>query len=142
MSSRFLTNMVTALIGGFIVVESLTFSHPAEKWVAFAFAIAVLGTALASQLDAARGTAQRALDGVLAAIAGATIGISVVFAGTTVMWLDFALALGLVGTSVAGLTLNEVMSWRAGHGLGELHPFVRPRELRAASQAAAGTRVA
>jgi cation transport ATPase len=145
MSSRFLTNMMTALLGGFIVVESLTFSHPAEKWVAFAVAIAAVGIALGSQLDATRGTVQRALDSLLAATAGTMIGISVVYAGATAMWLDFALALGLVGVSVAGLTLNEVTSWRASHGLAELHPLVSPRRLRAqppAAQAPTGTRVA
>jgi hypothetical protein len=130
-STRYLTNLAIALFGGFIVVESLTFSHPAERWVAFAVAIVVAGISLAAQLDRSRGLVQRALDGALIAAAGTLIGVSVVYTGMAAQWIAFALALGLVGTSVSGMTLNEVGSWRAEHGLAELRPFLRAPRLRA-----------
>lgn len=145
MSTRYLTNMITALFGGFIVVESLTISHPAERWVAFAFGIGVVALTAVATLDRARGLMQRALDVFLMAIGGAMIAISVIFTGSTAMWVDFALALGWVGTSVIGLTAHEVASWRTMHGMAELHPFVPARRLKAqqpVTQPATGTRVA
>jgi len=130
-STRYLTNLAVALLAGFIVVESLTFSHPAERWVAFAVAIVVAGVSVLAQLDHNRGLVQRALDGVIVAVAGTAIGISVVYTGTAPQWTDFALALGLVGTAVSGMTLHEVESWRVEHGLAELRPFLRTPRLRA-----------
>lgn len=131
MSTKYLTNLAIALLGGFIVVESLTFSHPAELWVAFAVAIVVVGISLAAQLDRSRGLVQRVLDGALVATAGTVIGVSVVYTGTAAQWINFALALGLVATSVSGMTLNEVGAWRTEHGLAELRPFLGTPRLRA-----------
>jgi|GEM_PF-1354819 len=149
MSSKFLTNLATALAGGWIVVASLVFTHSTAAWIAFAFAIGVLAVTLGVQLDRSRGLEQRVMDAFMGAISGAMIGVSVVFSGATVQWLVFALALGWVANAVAGLTLHEVSTWRNAHGLAELKPFVRPRKLRtqpAVSQAqagqAAGTRIA
>jgi hypothetical protein len=148
MSSKYFSNLVIALFAGFIVVTSLVFAHGAAAWVAFAFAIAVLGMTLGVQLDRGRGLEQRAMDAMMGAISGTVIGVSVVYGGTTVKWLVFALALGWLATAVTGLTLHEVATWRSAHGLAELRPFVRPRKLRSqpVSQAgagqAAGTRIA
>lgn len=122
MSSRFSSNALIALLGGLVVVLSMALgSTTALAWVAFGIAIGVVAIAAIAQLDTHRGMAQRLLDVGTAAVGGTLIAVSVVFAGTTVMWLAFALALGLVGVSFVGLTLHEVESWRASHQLGELH---------------------
>ncbi|MGH9105729.1 MAG: hypothetical protein ACRDZX_07820 [Acidimicrobiales bacterium] len=145
MSLKYVTNMAIALFGGFIVVESLTFSHPAERWVAFAFAIAVVGISLAVGLDRSRGLVQRGLDVLLTGAAGTMIAIAVIFSGMTAEWIVFALALGWVSTSVLGLSVHEVASWRAVHGMAELRPFARAPRLRSqttASQPAVGSRIA
>lgn len=145
MSSKYLTNLLIALFGGFIVVESLTFSRPGARWVAFAFAIAVVGVSVAAQLDRGRGLVQEALDASLLAIGGTMIGISVVYTGTTAQWLDFALALGWLATAVGGMTLHEIESWRLSHGMAELRPFRQVTRLRAhpaPAQEPVGSRVA
>jgi hypothetical protein len=149
MSSKYLTNLVAGLIGGWIVVASMVFAHGTAAWLAFAFAIAVLALTLGVQLDRNRGLEQRALDALMGAISGTMIGVSIVYGGATVKWLVFALALGWLANAVAGLSLHEVSTWRSAHGLAELKPFVRPRRLRtqpSVSQAsagqAAGTRIA
>jgi hypothetical protein len=123
MSTRYWTNMLIALLGGFVVVESLTFPEPAGAWVAFAFGTAVVAISLLALVASARGQVQRTLDVVLVAIAGTLIGVSVVYGGGTVEWLDFALALGSVGAAVTGLTLNEISHWRAAQGLAEVRTF-------------------
>jgi hypothetical protein len=139
MSTRYWTNMLIALLGGFVVVESLTFPEPAGAWVAFAFGIAIAALSLLSLPARGRGQLQRALDVVMVAIAGALIGVSVVYGGTTVAWLDFALALGSIGTAVTGLTLNEIGDWRSAQGLAELRSFpdVHVRQRRQAGSMAA-----
>jgi O-antigen/teichoic acid export membrane protein len=131
MSSKYLSNLVTGLVGGWTVVASLTFAHTTAAWVAFAFAIGVLALTLVAQLDSNRGLVQRVMDFLTVAISGTLIGVSVVYGGATVKWLVFALALGWVANAVAGLTLHEVSMWRSAHGLAELKPFVRPLKLRA-----------
>jgi hypothetical protein len=138
MSTKFITNLVTALFGGFIVVASLTFTHTTAAWVAFAFAIGIAALTLGVQLDGARGWEQRVMDGAIILISAAMIVVSLVFAGLTLKWLVFALALGWIATSVSGLALHEVGAWRSEHGLAELRPFVRAHRPLRSTQPATG----
>ncbi len=138
MSTKFITNLATALFGGFIVVASLTFTHTTAAWVAFAFAIAIAALTLGVQLDGARGWEQRVMDGAIMLISAAMIVVSLVFAGLTLQWLVFALALGWIATSVSGLALHEVGAWRSEHGLAELRPFVRAHRPLRSTQPATG----
>jgi hypothetical protein len=69
-------------------------------------------------------TDQRALDGAAAVLSAVLVVFSLVFAGATVTWFAFALALGWVGVAIAGLTLHEIETWRSAHELGELHWLV------------------
>lgn len=141
MSTRYLTNAAIALLGGFVVVISMGLaSTTAIGWVAFGVAIGVVGILALAQLDTKRGLTQRLLDGALTAVGGTLIAVSVVFAGTTVMWLAFALALGLVGVAFAGLTLHEISTWRAMHRLGRLR-WLGP-EAVSQGEATAGPRAA
>ena len=150
MSTRFFTNLAIALFGGFVVVASLTFTHSTTAWVAFAFGVAVLAMTVIAQLDQARSLEQRFVDVLMALTASAMVVTSLVYTGTTVMWLVFALALGWVGIAVSGLSLREVSVWRSSHGLAELRPFERALELRAhpgvgqpaVGQTAVGSRIA
>ncbi|MGH9107373.1 MAG: hypothetical protein ACRDZX_16415 [Acidimicrobiales bacterium] len=142
MNSKYITNLVLGLFGGFIVVETLKFSHPTERWVAFAFAIAVVAISLSAWLDRSRGLVQQSLDGLMTALGGTMIGISVVYTGPTAQWIDFALALGWVATAVTGMSMNEVEAWRVTHGMAELQPFSHGPHLRSHPREAAGTRIA
>lgn len=125
MSTRYLSNAVVALLGGAVVVLSMGLSSAtAISWIAFGVAIGIVAIAAAVQLDTRRGMAQRIMDLTTVAVGGTLIAVSVVFGGTTVVWLVFALALGLIGLGFAGLTLHEVETWRARHELGQLHWLV------------------
>lgn len=131
MSTRYLSNVAIALLAGAVVVLSMGLSSAtAIGWVAFGVAIGVIGISVFVQLDTHRGVVQRVLDGGLVAVGGTLLAASVVFGGTTVIWLVFALALGLVGVAFTGMTLHEVETWRVAHRLGRLHwlpPEVEPR---------------
>ena len=130
MSTRYFTNVVIAVLGGALVVFTQSLSSSAIRWTGFGIAIAVLLVSLLAQLGAHRGIAQRGLDAVMAVIAGTLIVFSAgAFAGTTLDWLVFGLALGFVGIALAGLTLHEVESWREAHDLGELH-WLAPADRR------------
>lgn len=121
MSTRYISNALIALLGGLVVVISVSLAAPTVAWVAFGIAIGVVAISLLSQLDSRRGMTQRLLDLALVSLGGTLIGVSVVFGGPAVAWLAFALALGFVGTAFAGLTLHEIAAWRAVHNLSRLH---------------------
>lgn len=122
MSTRYASNAVSALLGGVVVVLSMALSSAtAVGWIAFGIGIGIVAISLLAQLDTHRGAVQRLMDVVLVAVGGTLIGAGVFFTGTTLTWLAFALALGIVGTAFAGLTVHEVESWRAMHQLGQLH---------------------
>lgn len=126
MSTKYLTNVGMILLGGLVVVLSKSLnSATAVAWSAFGVAIAMVAISMLFQLDSRRGIAQRLLDLAVISVAGTLIGTSVVFAGTTVMWLAFALGLGVVGAAVVGLTLHEIETWRSAHGIGQLQ-WLRP----------------
>jgi hypothetical protein len=117
MSMRYLSNAAIALLGGFVVVASRTFAPAVTAWLAFAIAIAVLVIGGTSQLQRGRGVVQRVLDGVIGLLAVLSIIASLVFVGPAVMWLSFAAGLGFVLLGFVGLTLHEVWTYRATHGL-------------------------
>lgn len=117
MSMRYLSNAAIALFGGFVVVASQAFAPAVTAWLAFAIAIAVLVVAGVSQLQRGRGVVQRILDGVTGLLAVGAIIASLVFVGPAVMWLSFAGGLGFVLLAFTGLTLHEIWTYRATHGL-------------------------
>jgi hypothetical protein len=120
MSTRYLTNVILALVAGFLVVATQAFSTSTVSWLALGVGIAVVAFAVVAQLDRSRGRAQRLLDVVAIALGGVTIVFSRVFSGSTVMWLSFAEALGFVGLGITGLTVHEIDGWRAEHHLAPL----------------------
>jgi hypothetical protein len=118
--SRYFTNVVIALLAGFVVVSTQVFAAPTVGWLTFGIAVAVLATSALAQLDRARGLVQRILDGALAIIATVLIVFSLVFTGTLVTWLAFAMALGFVAVALAGTTWYEIESWLSTRQAGEV----------------------
>jgi len=110
MSTRYITGALFALLGGFVVVVSQTLTASVMRWVAVAAGIAAV--ALLAQLDRSRGAVQRTLDGASVVAAGLLIIFSLATSGTTVVWLSFAFALGVVALAFAGLSVHEVSNWR------------------------------
>ena len=130
MSMRYLSNAAIALFGGFVVVGSQAFAPAVTAWLAFAIAIAVLVVAGVSQLQRGRGVVQRILDGVTGLLAVGAIIASLVFVGPAVMWLSLAGGLGFVLLAFTGLTLHEIWTYRATHGL-TVRTFEAPELARA-----------
>jgi cation transport ATPase len=133
MSTRFLTNGVLALAGGFVVVASKAFAPAPTAWLAFALGILIIIVAALGQLDRSRGDVQRILDGATMGLGVITIVFSLVFHGGTVAWLSFAEALGVVALAATGLTLNEIAQWRTERGLASLH-YLRVMDMDRAQQ--------
>jgi len=130
MSMRYLSNATIALFGGFVVVASQAFAPAVTAWLAFAIAIAILVVAGVSQLQRGRGVVQRLLDGVTGLLAVGAIIASLVFAGPAVVWLSVAAGLGFVLLGFVGLTLHEIWTYRATHGL-TVRTFEAPELARA-----------
>lgn len=121
MSTRYLTGMLLALLGGFVVVASQGLASATVGWIAFAVAVAAATVTVLAQLDRSRGTVQRTLDAVTFAVAGLMMAFALTASGQAVSWLSFAFAVGIVALAVSGLTMNEISNWRATHNLGQLH---------------------
>jgi hypothetical protein len=136
MSTKYMTNIVLALAGGFLVVATQAFSTNAVSWLALAVGIFAAAIAIAAQLDRSRGLDQRLLDVATVVLGAVTVVFSRVFDGSTMVWLSFAEALGFVGLGVVGMTLHEIDEWRAEHHLAQLPGFSRPEQPQRAVQAA------
>ncbi len=128
MRSRYLTNIVLALLAGFLVVASMAFAPAVLTWLMLgigAASLAIVGPAgLALRR---RGILQRGLDGIVAVLGAWTIVAGLVFAGATVTWLGFSAAIAIVAMAVIGLTAHELSTERVVHSL-EVHAGTREME--------------
>jgi K+ transporter len=115
MSSRFISNVVLGLAGVIVVVASQAFASGVTGWVAFGVSLGALALLPLVQLDRARGRAQGVLDLLTAALALWSAVASVVFVGSTVMWLSFGEAVAFTGLAVAGLVVHELKTERVVH---------------------------
>jgi uncharacterized membrane protein len=73
MSAKYLTNLSTALLGGFVVVITMALTASVTAWVAFGVAIGILAIAVLSQLESRRGALQRLLDVGVGLVAVTTV---------------------------------------------------------------------
>ena len=131
MSTRYLSNLTLALIAGFVVVASQSFSSSVFTWLAFGAGVAIVAIALA---EGARGRelVHRALAAVTAVVGAWIIVSSLVFSASTVVWLGFSAADAVVALAVIGLTAHELRDERVLRAVdmrtGD-HPPTRATEL-------------
>jgi len=116
MNTRYVTSLLLAVAGAFLVVASQAFTAGTTAWLAFAIGIGALVLAGVPAAFRERSPLGLALDGVLAVLAAWTIVASLVFAGSTVVWLSFAEGLGIAALAVGGLTLDHVRMLRLVRG--------------------------
>jgi hypothetical protein len=115
MSSRYLTNLALALVGGFLIVTSQAFALTTFSWLMLAVGIVAVVTSAPGIVMRSRGAAQRVLDFAITLLGAWTIIASQVFAGEAVMWLGFASGVALVALSVVGLSAHELSTERVVH---------------------------
>lgn len=120
MNSRFLTNAVLAVLGGFIVVASMVWAPAVFMWLMLGSGILAVLAAGAVVIKG-RGNAQRPLDATVGILGTWTIVASLVFSGSVVTWLGFASGVALVGLALIGLTLHELYTERVVHSLEVRH---------------------
>jgi hypothetical protein len=120
MSSRFITGILSAMLGGFIVVATQAFAVSSVGWIAFSVAVAIVAICAFAHLDRSRGAVQRWLDVGMVVLGGLLMAFGVAASGMAVIWPSFAFALGVVALAVTGLTLHEISTWRAEHQLSQL----------------------
>jgi hypothetical protein len=115
MSTRYLTNLALALLGGFLVVTSQAFAAGTFGWLMLGVGIAALVICVPAIAIRSRGIGQRGIDSLVSLLGAWTIVASQVFAGSTVTWLGFASGAALVGLGVAGLSVHELSTERVVH---------------------------
>jgi|SRR5665213_333897 len=128
MRSRYLTNSLVLVLGGFLAVTSMAFGVTVFTWLLFGAGIATLALAAPAITVGSRGRAQRGLDGVIGLLGAWTIVASMVFAGAAITWLGFASGAALVALAFAGLTIHELSTERVVHSF-EVRTSAREREL-------------
>jgi hypothetical protein len=116
MNSRYLTNAALIVAGAFLVVASQAFGVSAFEWIMFGIGVIAVLTGGAA-IDRSRGVGQRGLDGTIAVLGAWTIVASLVFAGSTVIWLGFASGVALFALGLLGLTLHELSTERVVHSI-------------------------
>jgi hypothetical protein len=131
MDTRYLTNVLLVLGGGFVIVATQAFSAATAAWLAFAVTGVGAAALTGLSLMRGRGPIQRTMDAVIAAFAAWTIVESLVFTGTVGNWLSFGAAAAIAALSVAGLTVHELVTERV------VHAIDIPRGARATDRAAA-----
>lgn len=117
MNTRYSTNVILVLIGGFLLVASFAFAAEPFHWMmlaAGAVAAAIGGSAI---MIRSRGRTQRGLDLLVAAAGAWTIIASLVFGGAAMVWLGFASGAAFVVLGLAGLTAHELTTERVVHSL-------------------------
>ena len=132
MSQRFYTNLAFAVVGGAVVVVSQAFRPSVTGWSMFGVSLGVLALLGISQLDSPRDRAQQVLDAGTGALVIWSAVASVVYSGTTLMWLSFGEALGLVGFALTGLVAHELRTEHVVHALEAVAPERRAEERIAA----------
>jgi hypothetical protein len=128
MRSRFLTNMVLVVLGGFVAIASMAFGVSVFTWLMFGAGIVALTLAAPAITVLARGRPQRGLDGVISLLGVWTIVASMVFGGLAITWLGFASGVALIALALAGLTLHELSTERVVHSF-EVRTSATEREL-------------
>jgi hypothetical protein len=112
---RFGNYILTALVAGFIVVVTQSFSAPTVGWLAFAAGIFFIAMAAGQSIWT---TLTHRMVQLGIGILGILIVIeSLIATGTTVQWLSFAGALAVVALSLIGLTIHELSTERVVHSL-------------------------
>jgi hypothetical protein len=115
MSTRYLSNLTLAIVGGFLVVASQAFAAPTFSSLVLAGGIVAVVLGAVGVPLRSRGGAQRGIDATIAVLGTWTIVASAVYAGATITWLGFASGAALVALAVIGLTLHELSSERVVH---------------------------
>lgn len=127
MSTRYLTNLILALIGGFLVVVSQAFGTDLFSWVMLGVGIVTIVIAAPDVALGSRGSLQRGLDYLFSLLGVWTIIASMVFGGVVLTWLGFASGIALVMLGVGGLTMHELSTERVVHSL-EVHSDTRSEQ--------------
>lgn len=130
MHARYVTSLLSGVLGGFVLVASQVFVPGDAAWLAFAIAIGLLVMAPIPLLFGDRGYAGLGLDGLAAILAIWTIVASLVFTGETVKWLSFSEGGAFVVLAIGGLTLNQVrLALRIRHAAPAAVPATAPSSL-------------
>lgn len=117
MTTRYLTNVLLAVIGTVLLVTSQAFAWDPFAWIMLGGGIAAAAIALPAMAIRSRGIAQYSLDAAAVVVAAWTIVASLVFVGATVTWLGFASGAAFAALALAGLTLHELKTERVVHEL-------------------------
>jgi hypothetical protein len=117
MPTRYLSNLVVAVLAGFAVGTSQALAAPTFKWIALGVGIGVVAATAPFIQHTARGRAQQAIDALSTLLGSWMIIDAVVFDHGTITWLGFGAAVALVGLALTGLTVHELRTERVVHQL-------------------------
>jgi hypothetical protein len=109
MTARFASNLMTLVVGVFILAASLGFHDAVIGWLGFAAGCVATITVLCAFAVRGRGGVQRVLDTAALLVGAWLIIASRAFPASTVKWLTFADGVLLIAISVIGLVAHEIL---------------------------------
>jgi hypothetical protein len=116
MNSRYLTNALLAVVGGFTVIASQVWVPATFMWLMFSAGVLAIIFSSAIALKG-RGLVQRGLDSLTAILGAWTVVASLVFTGSLVTWLGFGSGVAFAALAFIGLTLHELYTERVVHSI-------------------------
>jgi hypothetical protein len=116
MNSRYLTNALLAVVGGFTVIASQVWVPATFMWLMFSAGVLAIIFSSAIALKG-RGLVQRGLDSLIAILGAWTVVASLVFTGSVVTWLGFGSGAAFAALAFIGLTLHELYTERVVHSI-------------------------
>src|SRR5262245_25703985 len=133
MNQRFISNLALAVAGATVVVSTQSFSAGTAGWIMFGVSLGTLALLIVVQRNREGGLVQAVLDVTIGVLAVWSAVASVVYAGSTLTWLTFAEACGLVALALAGLVAHEVATERLVRAPVEGRGGERAEELQVAA---------
>lgn len=107
MTPRFTSNLLLAVLAGFLTTASLTFGVANAGWIALGAGATALALAAVGFAALDRGAPQRGLDAVVALLGVVLVVESRVFDDGVLRWTSFGLGGALCVLAAAGLVLHE-----------------------------------
>ncbi len=119
--SRFGLSLMLAVVGGFLVVESMAFGHATAQAIGWPVGIGALVLSIALSPSVRRARLKPVAWEIIAACAAVLSAWQVVqalvFSSSTAAWLTFADGCGLVAIALGALVAHEMSTERVVHAL-------------------------
>jgi hypothetical protein len=113
MTSRFVSNLLTLLIGAWLMAAQFVFGPGSLRWIVFGGAAAIVTVTLLAFLARGRGAGQRLIDTAVLGAGGWLVVASLTYSTGTAGWIALGAGGACALLALTGLIAHEVITERA-----------------------------